>query len=442
MPLRQIDRFHDRVDAGGQLAEALSFLHGQHPLVLAIPRGGVPIGRIVADRLDGELDLVLVRKIGAPGNEEFAIGAIDESGAMQVSPDAVLVGADQSYIEREAARQLATIRVRRELYSPRHTAIDPTGRVVVVVDDGLATGATMRAALQAVRARRPARLVCAVPVASPRSLLEISDLADDLVYLSAPEDFHAVGQFYLQFPQVEDAQVIRLLQPPPKPATVSAEAVRIDADGVVLDGDLEMPEQAAGLVVFAHGSGSSRMSVRNRRVAGALHARGLATLLFDLLGEDEAREVAARFDIPRLAARLDGAVQWAAGHPGTASLPMGLFGASTGAAAALAVAARHPDAVRAVVSRGGRPDLAGEGQLARVQAPTLLIVGGADTEVITLNRVALAALTCPAKMVLVPHATHLFEEPGALEAVADLAADWFARWLRRDDAQRAHAAPG
>ncbi|MDE2280889.1 MAG: alpha/beta hydrolase [Xanthomonadaceae bacterium] len=203
-----------------------------------------------------------------------------------------------------------------------------------------------------------------------------------------------------------------------------------------------MPEQAAGLVIFAHGSGSSRMSVRNRRVAGALHAQGLATLLFDLLGEDEAHEVAARFDIPKLAARLDGAVQWAAGHAGTASLPVGLFGASTGAAAALAVAARHPDAVRAVVSRGGRPDLAGEGQLARVRAPTLLIVGGADTEVIALNRVALAALTCPAKMVLVPHATHLFEEPGALEAVADLAADWFARWLQRDDAQRAHAAPG
>jgi putative phosphoribosyl transferase len=440
MTLRQIDRFRDRVDAGGQLAEALSSLHGQHPLVLAIPRGGVPVGRIVADRLDGELDVVLVRKIGAPGHAEFAIGAIDENGAMQVSPDAALVGADDRYIRREAARQLATIRVRRELYSPRHTAIDPAGRVVVVVDDGLATGATMRAALLAVRAQRPARLVCAVPVASPHSLPEIADLADDLVYLSAPEDFRAVGQFYLEFPDVEDAQVIRLLQRQPKPAAVGTEAVRIDVDGVVLDGDLEMPEQAAGLVVFAHGSGSSRMSARNRRVARALHARGLATLLFDLLSEDEASDVAARFDIPRLATRLDGALQWAAGHAGTASLPVGLFGASTGAAAALAVAARRPEMVKAVVSRGGRPDLAGDGVLARVQAPTQLIVGGADTEVIALNRVALAALTCPAKMVLVPHATHLFEEPGALETVAELAGDWFARWLRRDEAQHEGAA--
>jgi len=440
MALRQIDRFRDRVDAGGQLAEALSSLHGQHPLVLAIPRGGVPIGRIVADRLDGELDVVLVRKIGAPGHAEFAIGAIDESGAMQISPDAALVGADDRYIRQEAARQLATIHVRRELYSPRHTAIDPAGRIVVVVDDGLATGATMRAALLAVRARRPARLVCAVPVASPQRLREVADLADDLVYLYAPDDFRAVGQFYLEFPDVDDAQVIRLLQRPLKPVAASAEAVRIDADGVVLDGDLEMPEQAAGLVIFAHGSGSNRMSTRNRRVAHALHARGLATLLFDLLSEDEAREVAARFDIPRLAARLDGALQWAAGHAGTASLPVGLFGASTGAAAALALAARYPAMVKAVVSRGGRPDLAGDGLLARVRAPTLLIVGGADTDVIMLNRVALAALTCPAKMVLVPHATHLFEEPGTLEAVAELAADWFGRWLRRDEAQRDGAA--
>jgi putative phosphoribosyl transferase len=311
---------------------------------------------------------------------------------------------------------------------------------VILVDDGLATGATMRAALLAVRAQRPARLVCAVPVASPHSLPEIADLADDLVYLSAPEDFRAVGQFYLEFPDVEDAQVIRLLQRQPKPAAVGTEAVRIDVDGVVLDGDLEMPEQAAGLVVFAHGSGSSRMSARNRRVARALHARGLATLLFDLLSEDEASDVAARFDIPRLATRLDGALQWAAGHAGTASLPVGLFGASTGAAAALAVAARRPEMVKAVVSRGGRPDLAGDGVLARVQAPTQLIVGGADTEVIALNRVALAALTCPAKMVLVPHATHLFEEPGALETVAELAGDWFARWLRRDEAQHEGAA--
>lgn len=440
MPWPDTDHFRDRVDAGEQLAQALSDLRGKHPLVLAIPRGGVPIGRIVADRLGGDLDVVLVRKIGAPGHEEFAIGAIDEGGALQLSPDAALVGADQRYIQQEAARQLALMRVRRERYSAHRTAVDPAGRVVIVVDDGLATGATMRAALQAVRARRPARLVCAIPVASPRSLAEVADLADDLVYLSAPDYFRAVGQFYLQFPPVEDAQVVRLLGGLPRSTTVRAEAVRIGTDGIVLNGDLAMPDQACGLVIFAHGSGSNRMSTRNRLVAQALHEKGFATLLFDLLTEGEAGELSARFDIPKLATRLNGALQWAAGHASTATLPVGLFGASTGAAAALMLAARYPGMVRALVSRGGRPDLAGEGMLTRVQAPTLLIVGSADQEVIGLNRSALAALTCPARMVLVPHATHLFEEPGALEAVATLAADWFQEWLTHNEASRENAA--
>jgi predicted phosphoribosyltransferase len=159
----QTDVFHDRIDAGQQLADALSSLRGQHPLILAIPRGGVPIGRIVADRLGGELDIVLVRKIGAPGNPEYAIGAVDEAGTVQRSDDAGLVDADDRYIKREAAEQLAIIRARRQSYGLGHPPIDPAGRTVVIVDDGLATGATMRAALLAVRARKPMRLICAIP---------------------------------------------------------------------------------------------------------------------------------------------------------------------------------------------------------------------------------------------------------------------------------------
>lgn len=433
LPTRD-DYFRDRIDAGEQLADALAPLRGRHPLILAIPRGGVPIGRIVADRLDGELDVVLVRKIGAPGHAEFAVGAVDEGGALYVSPDAALAGADDRYVRQEAARQQEVMRARRALYSPHHAAIDPAGRIVVIVDDGLATGATMRAALQAIRARRPARVVCAVPVASPRSLPEVADLTDDLVCLSAPDHFRSVGEFYLQFPDVEDDQVIRLLGRASAPPAVRAEAVRIAVDGIELDGDLEVPDSAAGLVIFAHGSGSNRMSARNRRVSEALHARGLATLLFDLLTGEEARQVSERFDIAKLASRLDAALQWATRHAGIAALPVGLFGASTGAAAALALAARRPAAIKAVVSRGGRPDLASGHLLAAVRAPTLLIVGAADTEVIALNREALAAFACPAKLVLVPHATHLFEEPGTLEAVARLAADWFARWLPGDEA--------
>lgn len=427
MALWQTDRFRDRIDAAEQLADALSSLRDKHPLILAIPRGGVPIGRVLADRLQGDLDVVLVRKLGAPGHPEYAVGAIDENGRMVVSQEAVLAGASEHYLQQEAAAQLATIRARRQLYSPHHAAVDAAGRTVVVVDDGLATGATMRAALQAARARKPSRLICAVPVAAPASLVEVADLADDLVYLSAPAHFRAVSQFYLAFPAVDDEEVVRLLEAKHS-ASVNAdvESVQIGAEaGVVLSGDLEIPHNAAGLVIFAHGSGSSRKSPRNRYVAYALHAHGLATLLFDLLTEDEARDVALRFDISKLASRLDAALQWAMRHAGTKALPIGLFGASTGAAAALVLAARYPMAVKAVVSRGGRPDLAGHGVLARVTAPTLLIVGGADKETIPLNRLALSALTCHAEMVLVPNATHLFEEHGALEQVSALAAKWF-----------------
>lgn len=427
----QTDRFRDRMDAGLQLADALSSLRGQHPLILAIPRGGVPIGRIVADRLDGELDVVLVRKIGAPGNSEYAIGAIDEAGTIQRSVDAGLVGADDRYIEREAAEQLATIRARRQSYSLGHPSLDPAGRTVVVVDDGLATGATMRAALMAVRAQKPSRLICAIPVASPRGLQSIADVVDDLVYLSAPEHFRAVGQFYAQFPAVDDSEVVRLLMQPSSrsPASIVSEDIQISADGLLLDGNLQVPEGASGLVIFTHGRGSNRNSPRNRRVAQAMHAKGLATLLFDLLSEEEARDISARFDIPRLTARLDAATRWAMSQPHTQALSIGLFGASTGAAAALVLAARYPMVVKAVVSRGGRPDLAGHGALARVKAPTLLIVGGADREVITLNRSALSILTCHAELVLVPNATHLFEEEGAMERVEALATSWFLRWL-------------
>ena len=427
----QTDAFRDRTDAGQQLAQALSSLRGQHPLILAIPRGGVPVGRIVADHLDGELDIVLVRKIGAPGNPEYAIGAVDEAGTIQQTDDAKLAGADQRYIKREAAEQLAVIRARRQSYGLGHPPIDPAGRTVVVVDDGLATGATMRAALLAVRARKPARLVCAIPVASPRGLASVADVVDDLVYLSAPEHFRAVGQFYVQFPAVDDSEVVRLLMSSRSGSSASAlsEDIRIPADGLLLDGDLQVPQGANGLVIFTHGSGSNRNSPRNRLVAQAMHAKGLATLLFDLLSEDEARDVSARFDIPKLTARLDAATRWAMLDSRTKALPIGLFGASTGAAASLVLAARYPMVIKAVVSRGGRPDLAGRGALARVQAPTLLIVGGADHEVIALNRSALLVLTCTAELVLVPNATHLFEEEGAIERVAALATSWFAQWL-------------
>ncbi|WP_431637118.1 alpha/beta family hydrolase [Dyella sp. KULCS107] len=422
--------FVDRADAGEQLARALRIYRGQHPLVLAIPRGGVPVGRVIADALDGELDVVLVRKLGAPSNPELAIGAVDEQGRVSLSDYAAATGADEAYVARETAQQLALIRQRRHRYRPRHPPIDPAGRVVIVVDDGLATGSTMRAALAAVRARHPASLICAVPVAAPHSLVELKGQADDVVCLSAPPDFRAVGQFYQRFEAVPDEEVIELLAAAPSTKAATAmQSVQLHLDGVTLQGDLTVPPQARGVVIFAHGSGSSRLSPRSRAVAGVLHEHGLATLLFDLLSTSEDADRRMRFDIALLASRLGRAVRWAAGVPALHALPVGLFGASTGAAAALVVAAQQPERIAAVVSRGGRPDLAGTAALAKITAPTLLIVGGADTDVIMLNRQALALMQESAELVLVPRATHLFEEPGALERVAALAADWFTRWL-------------
>jgi putative phosphoribosyl transferase len=215
-------------------------------------------------------------------------------------------------------------------------------------------------------------------------------------------------------------------------ASTAEQPVRIPASRTTLDGILDVPAHATGMVVFAHGSGSGRLSPRNQYVAGVLRDAGLGTLLFDLLTPEEenvdATTAHLRFDVRFLAERLVAGAAWVADVPGARGLPVGYFGASTGAAAALIAAAAYPDAVRAVVSRGGRPDLAGP-VLEQVRAPTLLIVGGDDGPVIEMNRRAFDALGTEKNLVIVPGATHLFEEPGALERVAALASDWFLRWL-------------
>ena len=216
-----------------------------------------------------------------------------------------------------------------------------------------------------------------------------------------------------------------------------ASAVEIPAQGVALAGDLVLPESAKGVIVFAHGSGSSRHSPRNALVARALSDAGLGTLLFDLLTAAEDRVYAARFDIALLGERLGAATGWLTRQDTAAGLPIGYFGASTGAAAALVAAAELGPRIGAVVSRGGRPDLAGEPALGRVVAPTLLVVGGEDREVIELNRRAFGFLRCEKALRIVPGATHLFEEPGTLEQVAALAAEWFRRWLASGPARSA-----
>ena len=204
--------FHDRIDAARQLAGELRRFAADRPLVLAIPRGAVPMGEIIARELQGDLDVVLVRKLGAPFNAEFAVGAIDETGWAYVAEYAPGAGATDTYLAREKHDQLALLRRRRAEYTPGRPPLDPEGRVAIVVDDGLATGATMIAALHSVRARSPRRLVCAVPVASREALGHVATYADEIVCLHSPLDFQAVGRFYDDFGQVSDAEVKDILR--------------------------------------------------------------------------------------------------------------------------------------------------------------------------------------------------------------------------------------
>jgi putative phosphoribosyl transferase len=463
--------FLDRSDAGRRLADRLLHLRGADVAVLGLPRGGVPVAAEVARALGAPLDVILVRKLGVPVQPELGMGAIGEGGVRIINSEVVAIAhvtdAEIAAVEKRERAELDR-RARRFRGDRRRTPL--AGRTAVIIDDGIATGSTARAACQVARAQGSVRVVLAVPVAPPSARSALAADADEVICLETPGHFLAIGEWYRDFSQTSDQEVVSLLRraageggpapagedepapareagptpagahPPASVGTVPTPgslADGVDArDGEVvittgpvrLAGHLSTPGPGAGIVVFAHGSGSSRRSPRNRFVAGVLADAGLGTLLFDLLTAEEEQDRDNVFDIGLLARRLGAATWWLRGQPGLATARLGYFGASTGAAAAL-LAAAEPDAgVAAVVSRGGRPDLAIP-RLAQVRAPTLLIVGALDDMVLRMNREAQKYLRCENHLAVVPGASHLFEEPGTLERAASLARDWFTRYL-------------
>jgi putative phosphoribosyl transferase len=435
--------FINRVDAGRRLGERLHHLRSENVVVVGLPRGGVPVAAGVAEAIGAPLDVIMVRKLGVPRQPELAMGAIGEGGVCVLASETVRrAGVTDETLAAIKQREGAELERRAVRFRHDRERIPLAGRTVVVVDDGVATGATARAACQVVAQLGAVRVVLAVPVAPQGWVRGFRGVADELVDLITPRQFSAIGRWYSDFSQTTDEEVIACLreagareaQIPAQTRRTAAAVhgvsadVEVQAGPMLLAAILTVPPGATGVVLFAHGSGSGRHSPRNRFVAQLLNQAGLGTVLLDLLTPEEERNRANVFDVRLLAARLGAATQWLHNQRELSRMRIGYFGASTGAGAALWAAAEPPTGVSAVVSRGGRPDLAAP-RLSDVSAPTLLIVGELDEVVLDLNRRAQSELRCPSRLVVVPGATHLFEEPGALDAVAGLAGDWFTRHL-------------
>lgn len=449
--------FENRIDAGHQLAKGLAFLAGQDVVVLGLPRGGVPVAAEVAQALGAPLDVIVVRKLGAPQQPELAIGAIGEGGVQLLNHRLIsALGIDSVEVAVLERRERTILTDRVERFRHGREALNLEGRIAVIVDDGFATGATSRVACRIAQSLGAKEVILAVPVA-PAHAVEDAVEADRVIALHTPDDFTAVGVYYRDFAQTTDDEVVNLLDdaqrrilashpthdvPDSKKMSSAAQQVLLEetadgsmegeidipAPGVVLHGHLFLPSGAQGIVVFAHGSGSSRHSPRNRFVASELNDAGLGTLLLDLLTPEEENDRTNVFDIDLLATRLVAACRWLRHNPATAMCHIGVFGASTGAGAALMAASDPRASIETVVSRGGRPDLARD-HLEEVSAPTLLIVGGLDDLVLEMNRWAQEKLAGVTSLEIVAGATHLFEEPGTLERVAQLARHWFTTYL-------------
>ncbi|MGQ0642891.1 MAG: phosphoribosyltransferase family protein [Gemmatimonadaceae bacterium] len=427
--------FADRREAGSTLAAALGELTGrQNLLVIGMPRGGIPVARVVADELRAPLDIIIARKLGVPGIPEVALGAIAEDSQRIVEESVSwFIGVPRQVIQQVALQERKELERRVALYRGNRAPPDVRGRTVVLVDDGAATGATLRAAAISLGASRPAQLIAAVPIASAAAVDSWRPHVHRIVTLATPDPFQTVSTRYDDFSPVSDAEVTASLGWPRGAHTTPdngdvEQLVHIPVTGDSVEGDLGVPNDSPrSLILLAHGGGSSRASYRNRYLAGRLRLAGFATLRVDLLTQSEqaadASDAAVRFDVPRIADRLLSVAEWASRQGVAGAAHITIVGASTAAAAALVTAAVRPELVHAVVARGGRVDLA-QDALHRVHVPVLLIVGSADRETLRWNRDAARHLSAPTRLAIVAGAGHTFEEPRALGAVGEHVVRW------------------
>jgi len=413
-----MQRYRDREEAGRLLATALREAGVHAPVVLGIPRGGVPVAAEVARALDGELGVVVARKLRAPGQPELAVGAITADGAEWLNESlADECGADSRYLSLERARQIDEAR-RREAAFDGDRRPDVKGRTVVIVDDGLATGATAIAAARSVKGAGAARVILAAPVAPPETVGRLRAEVDDVVCPRIEEDFWAIGQFYVGFRQVSDEEVKAILDAfAAGPKTIDA---RVSRDGVELAVRLRLAGHRAPLVTFVHGLGSSKDSPRNVVIAEHLVDRGIGALLFDLSGHgDSSRSTGDEFEA--FVADLAAVQQWASRRSEVAPERMAIAGSSLGAAVALTAVKRalvHPAALVL------RAPPVGPAEYHGLEVPTLLLVGSLDP---LLGEARAAAAICPAvELRVVEGAGHLFEEPGTLEQAASITVEWLA----------------
>lgn len=424
--------YWDQEHAGRQLARWLRRYSMAHPVVIALGADSVLVARQVSDRLNCDLDVLVISHVVNLDDTDEVIGAVDEDGVTVIDRSrCASEGIPEESIEL-AVRRALTESTRRGLATRGGLQIlDLQGRTVIVVDAEVETGLRMSAGILAARRRGASRVIAATPIGRRRAIENLQSVADEVLCPMVRTSGGSAMEAYQHSCSVDDSDVAAILRQAAH-REVAFEVGDPHGRGWQVQGTLTVPRGARGVVVFAHGSGSSRWSPRNQEVATSLNESGFATMLFDLLTEEEGHDRRFIFDIDFLAERLIAVIDWCTRDDRLRDLSMGIFGASTGAAAALIAAARRPDLVRAVVSRGGRPDLAGD-ILADVDAPTLLIVGGDDEQVMALNKRSLHSMSGLTRLEVVPDATHLFEEAGALERVSRLAASWFDEFFSADE---------